>query len=228
MPQNTLRGCQLDEIRQFTIRKLEHNEMNRLSLALTTALVLITVGYSSSAQDKQARRLPLGSVQPALDIRSLDGSAGPTWQDLRGKVVIMDFWATWCTPCIESIPHLNALKKELADQPVRLMSITYEPGAKVSAFLKTHKIETDIFIDNDLSTFKSFSAWGIPIMYVFDKEGRLVAGISPKNLTADIVRKILAGETPTLKEHGGWDDPNGASKYFRELLDEDRKKFGVN
>jgi hypothetical protein len=89
-------------------------------------------------------------------------------------------------------------------------------------------METDIFIDNDLSTFKSFSSWGIPIMYVFDKEGRLVAGISPKNLTADIVRKILAGETPLLKEHPGWDDPAGAAKYFREQLEEDRKKFGSN
>jgi thiol-disulfide isomerase/thioredoxin len=222
VPQNTVHGCQSNN----TIRKLESIKMNKFSLALTIALGL-TVCYSSSAQDK-AKRLPLGAIKPALDMRSLDGSAGPTWQDLRGKVVIMDFWATWCTPCIESIPHLNALKKELADQPVRLMSITYEPGAKINEFLKTRKIETEIFIDNDLSTFKSFSAWGIPIMYVFDKEGRLVAGISPKNLTADIVRQILAGETPTLKEHGGWDNPDGAAKYFRELLDEDRKKFGVN
>ena len=120
------------------------------------------------------------------------------------------------------------MKKELAGQPVSLLSITYEPGAKVREFLKTHKMETDILIDNDLSTFKSLSSWGIPITYVFDKEGRLVAGVSPKNLTADIVRKILAGETPLLKEHGGWDDPAGAAKYFREQLEEDRKKFGSN
>ena len=165
---------------------------------------------------------------PALDIRSLDGSAAPTWASLRGKVVIMDFWATWCTPCRESIPHLNALKKELADQPVSLMAITYEPGGKVREFLKANKMEVDIFIDNDLSTFKSFNAWGLPITYVFDKEGRLVAGISPKTLTGDVVRKILAGKTISLKEHGGWDDPPGAAKYFREQLEEDRKKFGSN
>ena len=205
--------------------------MNKLRLVLIAALMIITAANASRrsvAQEQPAKRLPLGAVKPALDVRSLEGSVAPTWQDLRGKVVIMDFWATWCTPCIESIPHLNALKKELADQPVSLLSITYEPSAKVRGFLKTHKMETDIFIDNDLSTFKSFSSWGIPITYVFDKEGRLVAGVSPKNLTADIVRKILAGETPLLKEHGGWDDPAGAAKYFREQLEEDRKKFGSN
>jgi thiol-disulfide isomerase/thioredoxin len=205
--------------------------MNKLRLVLITALVVLTLADSSStsiAQDKLAKRMALGAVQPALDVRSLDGSAAPTWAMLRGKVVIMDFWATWCTPCRESIPHLNALKKELADQPVSLMSITYEPGGKVREFLKENKIEVDIFIDNDLSTFKSFNAWGIPITYVFDKEGRLVAGVSPKTLTGDIVRKILAGETISLKEHTGWDDPAGAAKYFREQLEEDRKKFGSN
>ena len=205
--------------------------MNKLRLVLIAALMIFTAANgarTSLAQEQPTKRLPLGAVKPAIDARSLDGAAVPTWQDLRGKVVIMDFWATWCTPCIESIPHLNSLKKELADQPVSLLSITYEPGAKVREFLKTHKIETDILIDNDLSTFKSFSSWGIPITYVFDKEGRLVAGVSPKNLTADIVRKIIAGETPPLKEHGGWDDPAGAAKYFREQLEDDRKKFGSN
>src|SRR4030095_14293796 len=108
------------------------------------------------------------------------------------------------------------------------LSITYEPRAKVREFLKTHKIETDILIDNDLSTFKSFSSWGIPITYVFDKEGRLVAGVSTKNLKATIVRNRLDGEAPLLKEHRGWDDPAGAAKSFREQLEEDRKKFGSN
>jgi thiol-disulfide isomerase/thioredoxin len=205
--------------------------MSRSYLVAIATLIVITLLPASTMsvnQEVPEKRLPVGALRPALDLRFIDGSAGPSWTDLRGKVIVLDFWATWCKPCIASIPHLNSLKKELADQPVRLLSVTYEPRGKVSEFLKAHPIETEVLIDNDLSTFKSFIAWGIPITYVFDREGRLVASVSPKDLTAEIVRTVVAGGTPEYKAHGGWDDPASAAKYFREQLEVDRKKYGPN
>lgn len=187
--------------------------------------MILAATMSVVAQDG-LKRLPEGAVRPSLNVRSIDGSAGPSWDDLRGKVVVVDFWATWCAPCIASIPHLNTLKKELADQPVRLLSITYEPRAKVREFLKTHPLDTDVLIDNDLATFHSFIAWGIPITYILDRDGRVVAALSPRDLTVEIVRTVVAGKTPVYNVHTGWDDPAGAANYFRAQLEEDRKKYG--
>ena len=68
--------------------------------------------------------------------------------------------------------------------------------------------------------------WGIPISYVFDRDGRVSAAVSPKNLTADVVRSVLAGKAPQVEPHSGWDDPVGAAKYFRAQLEEDRKQYG--
>ena len=58
------------------------------------------------------------------------------WTDFHGQVVVLDFWATWCSPCIESVPHLNALVIEFEDKPVKFVSITYEPESLVKAFLQ--------------------------------------------------------------------------------------------
>src|ERR1700687_276786 len=148
---------------------------------------LLAAAAASIAATLPEKRLPAGAVRPAMNFRLLDGARLPTWDELRGQVVVVDFWATWCAPCVGAIPHMNALKQELAGEPVRLFSVTYEPRAKVSEFLATHPIATDVGIDNDLATFQSFIAWGIPISYVLDRDGRVAAAVSPKNLTAEVV-----------------------------------------
>ena len=189
-------------------------------------LVVVLGAASTMAATGPAKRLPIGAVRPVLAFHMLDGSRAPSWDDLRGKVVVIDFWATWCAPCVAAIPHMNALRQELAADPVRIFSVTYEPKAKVREFLTAHPIATEVGIDDDLATFQSFIAWGIPISYVLDRDGHVAAAVSPRNLTVEVVRSVEAGKPPQVEMHTGWDDPAGAAKYFRAQLEEDRKKYG--
>lgn len=62
--------------------------------------------------------------------------------------------------------------------------------------------------------------------YVIDRHGKIASVIYPPKITADVIRAVLAGKTPDVEQHTGWNDPAGAAKYFREQLVEDRKKFG--
>ena len=181
-----------------------------------------------SRQEQQSIKpslLKLGTERPALSLQLLSGKNAPTWQALEGRVVILDFWATWCTPCIESIPRLNDLHAKFEHEKVSFFSVTYEPPQYVREFLKEHPIASEVAIDDSFETFKTFQAWGIPVIFIFDSKGKLVAAIHPKNLTAEVISAALRGEVPQVKQAVPWDDPAGAENYFRQLQLELKEKY---
>jgi|GEM_PF-2934219 len=132
-----------------------------------------------------------------------------TWPDLRGKAVVLEFWATWCTPCVQAIPHLNKLGEELADEPVCFISVTDEPLKRIAKFLKKRTMKSWVALDTDRSVFKGYGVRGIPRTFVIDKEGRVVLDTRPEALTAKLLREIVGGtyvptpSTPAKPADGG-------------------------
>ena len=167
----------------------------------------------------------LGTERPELSFQLLSGMPNPTWQALEGRVVLIDFWATWCTPCIESIPRLNELHTKFEKEKVTFFSVTYEPPPYVRDFLREHPISSEVGIDDSLNTFKTFQAWGIPVIFIFDSKGKLVATVHPNNLTPEVISAALRGEIPQVKQAVPWSDPTGAESYFRKLQLELKEKY---
>ena len=179
-----------------------------------------TDGQETAGAEKSNLKYQIGDEPPSLNYTPLTSQHEETrsWADYRNRVVIIDFWATWCPPCIESIPHLNELVAEFKMQPVTFLSITYESEEMVERFLQKHPMNTTVGIDHNFEMFKSYAAWGIPMIFIIDKNGKIAGTIHPKYLTADVIRSVLAGETPKVEQHAGWPDPDGAETYFRSLL----------
>lgn len=179
-------------------------------------------------QDEPAAKpsLPkIGTERPELSLRLLSGGPDPTWQTLEGQVVVMDFWATWCAPCIDSIPHMNEIHTKFEKEKVKFFSITYEPAQYVREFLKEHPMAAEVAIDDSFNTFKTFRAWGIPVIFIFDSKGKLVATVHPNNLTPEVLNAALRGEIPKVKPATPWHDPAGAEGYFRKLQLELKEKY---
>jgi thiol-disulfide isomerase/thioredoxin len=139
------------------------------------------------------------------------------WDSLAGEVVILDFWATWCPPCIETFPHLNELVERFADEPVRFISISYETEESVLSFLDEHPLATTVALDNDFATFRAFVAWGIPNLVIVNRKGRIAGVIHPIDLTEDVIEEVLAGRIPAVQQAEAYPDPDGAEKLFRTL-----------
>ena len=108
---------------------------------------------------------------------TLDALNGPKVQlsELRGKVVLVNFWATWCPPCRKEMPDLDALSKRFGKQGFVVLSITDEDTAKVTPFIKEMGYKSIVLFDPEGKVAQSFHVDGIPKNFVFDREGKLVA-----------------------------------------------------
>jgi peroxiredoxin len=108
---------------------------------------------------------------------SLKDLTGKTWtfSDLRGKVVLVNFWATWCPPCRKEMPDLEALYKQFAPQGLVILGISDEEASKVQPFIGERKITFPVLLDPGRKVNDAFIVEGIPKSFVYDRDGRLVA-----------------------------------------------------
>ncbi|HKV76666.1 MAG TPA: TlpA disulfide reductase family protein [Candidatus Sulfotelmatobacter sp.] len=102
---------------------------------------------------------------------------GKSWhlRDLQGKVVLVNFWATWCPPCRKEMPDLQALYDKYKDQGFVVLSISDEDAAKVAPFIAERKISYPVLLDPGRKVNGAFVVEGIPKSFVYDREGKLVA-----------------------------------------------------
>jgi len=102
---------------------------------------------------------------------------GKPWhlRDLKGKVVLVNFWATWCPPCRKEMPDLQALYDKYKDQGFVVLSISDEEMAKVSPFIAERKITYPVLLDPGRKVNDAFVVEGIPKSFVYDRDGKLVA-----------------------------------------------------
>jgi len=145
------------------------------------------------------------SKAPAFDLqRVLQAPEGSivTWQSLRGKVVVLEFWATWCPSCLKAIPHLNQLADQLEGKPVVFLSVTDEPQEKVVPFLARQPIRGWVGLNTNGSMFNSYGVDGRPLTVVVRADGIVDARIrpwaSPFPLTADKLLNLAAGKPSGL------------------------------
>ena len=117
--------------------------------------------------------------------------------DLKGKVVFLEFWATWCGPCVAGIPHLNRLIDALKGAPVVFLSVTDEPAETIEKYRKTHEMKAWVGIDEAGSSLKSFHVLSRPAGYLIGKDGTLLASLYPDDLKEKDVRDALAGHFPS-------------------------------
>jgi peroxiredoxin len=102
---------------------------------------------------------------------------GNPWhlRELKGKVVLVNFWATWCPPCRKEMPDLQALYDKYQEQGFVVLSISDEEPAKVQPFITERKITYPVLLDPGRKVNEEFQVEGIPKSFVYDREGKLVA-----------------------------------------------------
>ena len=93
-------------------------------------------------------------------------------QDYRGKVVLVNFWASWCPPCIHEMPALQKLKQQLADKPFEILTLNVgEKKYKVRKFTRLIKLELPVLLDSGNDTFNGWQVKTLPTSFLVDATG---------------------------------------------------------
>ena len=131
-------------------------------------LCLFVFACSYDAKDKEDKA-------PLFVLADLDGKR-TALEDYRGKIVVLEFFATWCEPCQITAPILQKLQERYKDSGVKVIGISIDEGAKapekVRSFMKEHMFSYTVVIDNG-GAKKQYDAFGLPTTVIIDRDGRI-------------------------------------------------------
>ena len=145
-----------------------------------------------------------GAAAPPLELEAILGPAGGAASRADSAPMVVEFWATWCHPCVEAIPHWNELVDAFAGKGVVFLSITDEEEGRVREFLERRPIRGWVGIDCDRSTFAGFGVASIPRAFLVTPDGQIAATTGPDLLDERAIRDLLAGRRPRLEPSRSW------------------------
>ncbi len=170
----------------------------KLLTGIGLAFAAAVIYFLASPTYRQGERSIAGSRAPDFSFE-LNGSAARL-SDLRGKVVVLNFWATWCAPCVEEVPSLDRLQQEIAPQGGVVLGISAdEDGVAYDRFLREHQIRFPTYRDPSKHISARYGTFMYPETYILTRDGH-------------IGKKIIGPQK--------WDSPEMLS-YLEKLLKSD-------
>jgi peroxiredoxin len=164
---------------------------------LFALLMVLLFVLPSCAREKTAAPV-VGNKAPSFTLKDIDGKA-VRLSDFADKVVLVDFWATWCSPCKESMTELEQLHRKYRDRGVVVLGISMDTGgdaaSRVRDFANKHHL-TYLMLRDDKKTSVSYAVYNIPATYILDRDHRIVKkypGYKPglgKLIAAEIERLL--------------------------------------
>ena len=137
---------------------------------------------AEGGDDDEASKALTGKPAPDFKLKGLDDKE-VALKDLKGNVVVLDFWATWCGPCVGSLPHIDKIASDMKEKGVRVFAVNQaEDKELVQGFMKSKNLTVPVLLDSDSKVGQSYKANAIPETVVIGKDG--------------IVRKVFVGAGP--------------------------------
>lgn len=151
--------------------------MKRLAFysMIISAVFLMVVGCSKKESIQSEVVVKEKSPAPEVNVNSLK-NIPLKLSDLKGKVVLLNFWATWCPPCRGEIPSMMKLNNAMAGKPFQMVAISIDEGGvpAIEAFFKESGFMLPTYIDPDGKAAKIYGVTGVPETFVIDKNGILI------------------------------------------------------
>ena len=172
--------------------------MKKLALILIILTTLIGCSREPAVDTSKTGGKPTvkgGKPVPEFELARLNGGSFKS-EDLRGKVTVMDFWATWCAPCISEIPKYNELKAKYAGKDVDIVGVTVESGSaeEIRPKVDEFQMKYNVVLGDDKVVEGFGGIIGYPTTFLISKDGTIYKKYigSPPNKTEDLEKEIDA------------------------------------
>lgn len=173
---------------------------------LTAGLLSIFLFANASYGDnkpllKAAGIQEMNETAPDFSVKERGGKA-VNLNELKGKVVLLHFWATWCKPCREEFPLFQKLHEEFKEKDFVLLPIAIDPdmtGEEINSFAKGLGASFPVYLAKEGKITGKYWTWGVPSTYFINREGRIVGrAIGPRDWGSEEVKDLIEG---LLKEN---------------------------
>ena len=161
---------------------------NLIKYSLTKEKYLKTI----KEKYEKLKRIEKGAVSPTFELKDINGNI-VSLRQLKGKLVYIDIWATWCMPCIKEIPSLKKLEKHFKGKDIQFVSICKSDTKKRWKEMVEQKKLGGIQLfaeDNNLQFFKDYSVEGIPRFILIDKEGKIIDANAKRPSNEQLYKEI--------------------------------------
>jgi len=112
-----------------------------------------------------------GAAAPQIALGALDGGRSDLAAD-KGKVILVNFWATWCEPCKSEMPALQQLAEDLRGQPFRMYSVDLQEDAQaIETFQRQYNLDLYVLLDDEGSVTRAYGVRGLPATFLIDRQG---------------------------------------------------------
>ena len=156
---------------------------------LWLTLLFSTAFFATAAQGLLGKNAPVPNLRAVLQAKGKDPLSS-----LDGKVVVLEFWGTYCTPCLQNLGHLNALAEHFADSNVQFISITHEDETRIRSFLQRRKMSGWVGIDSNHMTAKAYGVDAYPRTFIIDAHGVVRYDGGPWELNEQVIRAVASGD----------------------------------
>ena len=156
-------------------------------------IFLLAIIISGCKRDNKNTNVNIGSYAPKFALTDLSKKT-INLDDYKGKKVILNFWATWCPPCVNEMPLLQEVYNNRKGEGIEVIGINHnEDYERVKKFISEKGVVFTILIDSDLKVSMDYGVIGLPVTFFIDREGRIkekFKGELNKKLIEDILNRF--------------------------------------
>jgi peroxiredoxin len=149
------------------------NQSRQVIKALLVGLLWVSLAACSAGQE-ELERLSETRAAPDFTIEDMQGNTH-SLADYRGKVLVVNFWATWCPPCVKEMPSLQRAREKLRNEDIAVLAINMgEQQQAIEDFIQKYPVDLPILLDKDVNVADAWSVKGLPTTYVVNPDGEIV------------------------------------------------------